>query len=166
MFIVAAGDRTPGTYGTELRTVIEAIRYRWTLYRLQSAERAEQDSYRDAVKKARAERKPREEVDSLEQEAWEMSKIHEDAIYLHITNHLRQVSNRMFLPMPAMDDEAAWFRRTDYHRRVLSDAGIATVRSRIRREHKERSEVGLAWLAGATGVLGALTGLLAVYLSN
>jgi hypothetical protein len=72
------------------------------------------------------------------------------------------------VPIPAMDDNHPHWQRTTHPglpvwlRHVLTDMGMKELRSAIRAEKKERSELARAWLASIAAVIGACTGLIGV----
>jgi hypothetical protein len=90
----------------------------------------------------------------------------------HVTARLRELCQRMLLPLPRFDapdpedwsagSETMWDRSRVTHQVFLSPKGIAEVRSRIRQERKERWEFTLALGALLIGLVGTLTGLAAV----
>ncbi len=68
------------------------------------------------------------------------------------------------LPIPDHGDENLWKRCQYSNRSNLTEKGIAELRATIRREQKETREIYLPWIAGLIGLVGAITGLLAIIL--
>lgn len=78
---------------------------------------------------------------------------------------LLRKARRLYLPVPRYTKENAdlWERSAaSYGRMLLTDKGIRQMLDDIRKEKMVRRDRLLAWIAPLTGVIGALTGLLAV----
>ena len=87
------------------------------------------------------------------------------------TGLLLRQARRLHVPTPPfrLDDGevvAPWEQGSRAQLVYLSDEGIALVRDAIRTEQRlrhERRAQWAVWLPALTGVIGALTGLLAIY---
>jgi hypothetical protein len=99
------------------------------------------------------------EIDLIEEE--------EDSLF---TNHLLRQAQRFRVPIPSYytydkkqsDD---WRQGRNLGLRCLTDQGIAKLREEIRKEMRwkhERRAHYVAWFSAIIGVIGALTGLIAV----
>ncbi len=90
----------------------------------------------------------------------------DDKILGLITSYLVSKANQNFLPTPSVSDENEMWERCNftgiYH---LTDKGIREVREIIRKEINERMEMHsfwVPWLGLLIGLIGAITGLIAV----
>ncbi|MGC5779496.1 hypothetical protein [Methylobacterium sp. NFXW15] len=81
----------------------------------------------------------------------------------HITEVLRNQAEYYFIPFPEYDDETSWQDNGDQRMPTLSPKGVLEVRSAIRKERKEAWEFWAGRLTTATGLIGALIGLVAVF---
>ena len=87
------------------------------------------------------------------------------------TDRLTAQARRLRVPLPHRfekdgTESDAWQHADLVGRWVLTSKGSAIVREEIRRELKGRREAGpqwLVWLSSLTGVIGATTGLLAIF---
>jgi hypothetical protein len=78
---------------------------------------------------------------------------------------LLRTARRLYLPVPRYTKTNAdlWERSAaSYGRMLLTDEGVRQMLDHIRAERMVRRDRLLAWIAPLTGVIGALTGLLAV----
>ncbi|MGO9245811.1 MAG: hypothetical protein ACLPT4_08780 [Verrucomicrobiia bacterium] len=95
----------------------------------------------------------------------ESGPIEEELEWLE-TTWRRDKAQRLHLPIPeipAGEDEDANWRRTDSGRWLLKPEGHSKIKALIRAERKEQREALIAWLTLIIGILGALTGLVAVW---
>jgi hypothetical protein len=85
-----------------------------------------------------------------------------DEIDALTTRRFRQIANRLMVPLPDYEDKQLWQDR--YYRRGknLTSKGIWELKKLIRQEKRERREGFVVLLATLTGIIGAITGLLAV----
>jgi hypothetical protein len=87
-----------------------------------------------------------------------------------VTNRLTALAEDFLIPVPANvtkrgefpEDDAAWIESPITGRWQLSRGAAADLRAAIRKEERERSELAFRFLAGITGVLGTLIGLVAL----
>ena len=115
---------------------------------------------RDSRKVASLESDRRFELDLQDEE--------EDA---HVTTALLRKARRLRVPIPhARNDDGSkadqWYEGSQTGRLYLTDAGIKAIREEIRRELKARHEGRtqlVVWMSALTGVIGAITGLIAVW---
>ena len=82
-----------------------------------------------------------------------------------ITMRLISKANKLIIPIPPFSKKEMW-KASRYHSRraVLKPNGIAELRKKIRNEQRDRRDVYLPWIVVTTGLIAALTGLLAVIL--
>ena len=83
------------------------------------------------------------------------------------SDYLNDQADKMLLHI-AMEDQT--YRRWEIsgltQRQRLNARARQELRSVLRTERKERSELARAWLTGLTGLIGVLIGLLAVFLGR
>jgi len=107
----------------------------------------------------------------LEDQYVEELRMIEEEREVHFTEKLLRKARRLRVPTPPMwyedGEQSPYWRTGPLHRRYLSRDGIKFVRKAIREEEKWRMEKRhqrIALLTAITGVIGALTGLVAVWL--
>lgn len=89
----------------------------------------------------------------------------EDELMVLVSSYWISVAHRLLIPIPKYETEGdTWERARSTGRYYLTRPALAELRTAIRKEQKERHEVWLLWLAALTGLIGALTGLVAVAL--
>jgi leucyl-tRNA synthetase len=141
--------------------MFEYLKFRWNLYRL-FRDRDNLDSfYKKAIQKA--EKDKRADVDGLIAEALHEQRWTDEDISILITNYLVRCASRKFLPIPNHQERGMWEACVfQQNRSVLTGAGIARLRSTIRAEQKERRDMITSWVTFGVGIIGAMTGLIAV----
>jgi hypothetical protein len=90
------------------------------------------------------------------------------------TRHLLKTARRLKVPIPRHHDEEGgimgqWEQGSRLGMWYLTPSGISELRSSVRSEmrwHIERRAHWVTWFAALTGILGALTGLLAIILNS
>jgi hypothetical protein len=101
-----------------------------------------------------------------------MYTLHQDREVMY-TKRLLRTARRLRVRIPDKYDDKG--ELTDYWERAwdgplyLSESGDAQLRSAIRVERKERHEARahwINWIAAITGLVGAVTGLLAIILAG
>lgn len=128
----------------------------------------------------RLDRQYRPEVEALEREhgrdslevqglvsEWRMEAgFVEDELENLRTQAILRKAHRLQLPTPpppyGQEEDENWNRGYTDGRWHLKLAGYSLVRSAIRTEQRERRETRLAWIGPLTGLIAAMTGLLAV----
>lgn len=146
--------------------MFETMTYRYRLW----CERRSRDRLLGAIDKAI--KAARREGDTDEEQSLVADYFHvqdeaEDAILLLRSRYLHQLADRYLISIPPLNDDESWTKSEIHPRRVyLSAKGAATVHSLIREEQKhlrEARDAWLPWLGAATGFIGALTGLIAIW---
>lgn len=128
-----------------------------------------EDDYARELTNAR-QAKDREKVAYLESTRRFELELQQEEEDDHITKKLRLKANRLRVPVPhvrsadgSLSDQ--WYEGSQTGRWYLTDLGIRTLREEIRKEQKARHESRAqltVWLSALTGILGAITGLVAV----
>ncbi|MBE3910770.1 hypothetical protein HJ153_22695 [Vibrio parahaemolyticus] len=119
--------------------------------------------------------KPEKVRDLIQSCRWEVG-VPEEELEHHLSQKILSKARKMRIPVPEADfDEDGhdnmqnWVEGSQTGYRYLSAQGYAKVRSSIRKELKERRDLRshwVVWLSAITGLVGAITGLLAVIGAN
>ena len=94
-------------------------------------------------------------------ESSEVSPLLEDIEVLK-TRRFVKIADRLMVPLPDRNDEELWEDSTCGTTKVLTAKGYWELKTLIRQDKRERSQLALMWLAALTGIIGVTTGLLAV----
>jgi hypothetical protein len=82
-------------------------------------------------------------------------------------NDVRSEAEKHFVPVSRVDFVSGKWERSDVSDRFrLTQQYIRELRSAIRAERKESSELTRSWITGLTGLIGVLIGLLAIILGH
>jgi hypothetical protein len=82
------------------------------------------------------------------------------------TRYLLNEADRYLLPRPSWDDRTQWVECKEATGLCLTPGAIKALRSDIRKERAERRQDwqgALVWVSGLTGLVGVMTGLIAVW---
>ncbi len=143
--------------------MIDEIVYRWKLSRLQQSKRKTTKIYCKLIDEAR---KKKDETEAEYQGSllWAQTDIIEDDIRWLVTQRLFNLADKYLLPRPEFGDieGGAWEEETIRRGYRLKPEAMAQLRAIIREEQKARSEHMRLWLVPLTGLVGAITGLIAV----
>lgn len=133
--------------------------------RLFKLDRHKENAYEAVLHEAKAAEKAYGRLKGEEvwqREAYRVDEWNEEIAWL-VTSYLLSKANKRFLPYPSYrEGEDPWERGHFTGKRYLTEKGISELRSRIRKEDRERFDLFLKIAAGLTGVIGALTGLIAI----
>ena len=111
------------------------------------------------------------EVEALQSEWIFEARLLEEQLEAIATNKLRRQAYRLKVPFPSPPYGSDEFETEDWERGhylrewYLKPSGYVRVRAVIRSEQKERREALLAWISSMTGLIGMITGLIAVLLT-
>jgi hypothetical protein len=142
---------------------MEFFRYRWRLQALQRQRDREQADYIKLTREVKAEHGSRSsEYLDICSEAFAHNEISGQKIAELQSRRLIALAERLWLPTPETSDEAAWDGEFGQRFGILSRSTMAELRSRIRREQHEASQIVFAWLGGLTGILGTAIGLVSL----
>lgn len=95
-------------------------------------------------------------------ESFELNMIYEKILTLK-TQYLSDIADKKSLPIPPRNEKDGLWESGHYTGRwYLTNKGIAELRSLIRKDRKERMEIFSYWVAILFGLIGAITGLIAV----
>lgn len=143
--------------------MFRGLRHRLTLNRLLRKKSRLSDDYSKTIREARESKKSPGDLDALMHEAsWEEQVLDEEIAALVTDYHVAR-ARRQFLPVPDHKDGVSWEECFTYsNRHVLTPKGMAELRATLRSERKAKFELTLMVLAAITGLVGAVTGLVAV----
>lgn len=146
--------------------MFDVIRFRYKLARLRKQLR---DIDKLVARKSAELRKKNaklQEIQDAERElSWPETEIIYDQIHKLHTDYLLSIASRLIVPTPSWDDQTCW-EESPMGFRYLTTKGIADLRAAIRSEQKLRLERILMWvpaIAALTGLIGALTGFIAIW---
>lgn len=140
------------------------IQWQWKLRRLQRERQAVTRDFCKKHEEARKQKKSREERAGIQMDElhW-LNEIDDQMEYL-ASSFLLEATQRLFLPIPEYSPEnGAWEQLRSTGQHVLTRDAMAKLRSAIRQEKRDRREGAIAWMTALAGVIGMLTGLIAVW---
>jgi hypothetical protein len=150
-----------------LRTVrrpqaFESVRLFWRVRQWQRKIRADEEAIHQAAKEAKARGASQAEIDEIT--GGEVAGVLRWKLREAMSDYLISKADRLIIPLPPDDDEKMCTIVDDDSERkyVLTYAGINELRNAIRAERKGRIERWLMLSSGLVGVIGAITGLVAV----
>ena len=137
--------------------MFEEIIYRWRLHKLEIQSNKIQKEYTKQSKGLSG-----EELENIRaKESSVIWPVLEDIDSL-ISNHFRQIANKLLVPLPDKKDNDLWEKQPYHQRTILSTKGIWELKKLIRREKHDKWEFFFLLLASLIGIIGAFTGLAAV----
>ena len=140
--------------------MFDYLKYLIKLAKLRRQESGVSNIYQEEFKSYRIQKKSREDIDRLDSDQYsELKPIWEEIDFLE-TSYLRAEAKKHFIPFPDFEAKNMWEECSFIGNvKVLSNLGIATVRSSLRNEQREKIKLILQVFAGITGIVGALIGL-------
>ena len=140
--------------------MLDYLKYRMKLAKLRREESRISKIYQKVFKSYRLQNKSKDDMGMLYSElSAELMPIREE-IDILVTSYLRGEARKKFIPLPDFESPKMWEEcSTISYQKVLSNLGIATVRSALRNERREKIKFVLQVLAGITGIIGTLIGL-------
>ena len=137
------------------------IRYQYQLTRCHT------ERWRTQRVASKLSRNPEVSLYELSADHWVALQMIEDNTKQLLSTYYESEAERLGLLVPPFDlGDDDWEQSDISGRRRLSRAAILKLRSAIRTEKKERSELFRAWLTSITGLIGVLIGLAAVILGR
>ena len=143
--------------------MFEGIKFNFRLLKLQRQRSKVKAFYNKANIEARKKGESREELEGIwQEERMELVLIDDDISHL-ISQRLLSLAEEYLLPRPEFKEEGKWIEsKVNPNSYRLSPLAISELRSAVRKEQKERYEHIFMWLAAITGIIGAISGLVAV----
>jgi hypothetical protein len=143
--------------------MVETVKFHWRLTKLKRAKREDEKSYNKLIAETRKNNKPRDEIDSLMHDAQLEERVADDQIREMVSRRLLDIADEYLLPRPEFKmKDGAWEESDVTSRWRLKPEAILELRAAIRKERKDRSEHMLMWAPALIGLLGAISGLVAV----
>lgn len=145
--------------------MLDGARHYLQLQRLQKIKRRTHAAYAKDLKKARDQKKDRDELEHIRfNEQSEIDFVNDEIATLH-TRYLLDLADKYLLPKPDFDDgeKGVWVesRITGYWQ--LSPETMVKLRTAIRSEQKNRRDIWLGVLTLLIGLVGALAALVSVW---
>jgi hypothetical protein len=146
--------------------MLPELKYEWKVQQLQRARRrllADYKKQRLQLPKGPDRKDARESL--IAREMIDVEEANEEISSL-TTSHLVEEAQRLIVPIPEHADERYWKFDDTFGRWHLTTEGVIKLRADIRAERKARREPLMTLLPVTIGLIGALTGLLAVILKK
>ncbi len=147
------------------RLLVSLLPRRWVLNaKLHRINRIYRKLVADAEKKLTP-----DELQELQVEWYSESEPIEEELRSIFADKLVKKANRLKVPIPPKcitgrdEVNGNWQRGTFTGLWYLTSEGLSKLRSSIRAERRERRDAAAFWIAVLTGLIGALTGLIAVW---
>ena len=139
-------------------------KFRWEQLKIERWMDKISRAHTEAEEKARARGATAQELYDLGHEHHFEHRLAEDEMIRLTSSYYVRLANRMLIPIPEFKTEGgAWTESQQrpglYH---LTPQALHDLRATIRAERKARREEWTIWLAGFTGVIGAISGLIAI----
>ncbi|MGC2459250.1 MAG: hypothetical protein WA435_14785 [Gallionellaceae bacterium] len=120
-------------------------------------------AHKDAEKNVREKGASSEALYQLGHEYCFEHLLADDEMIRLTSSHYVRLANRMLIPVPEFKTEGgAWMESEQTGLYHLTPQAVHELRATIRAEKKARREEWTIWLALMTGVIGALSGLIAI----
>jgi len=146
--------------------MLEYLKFQYKLNKLFREKDKTRKLYAKSIEELRSKTASRDEFESLYAEERSMMVLAEHEIENLTTTYFIRVAQRKFIEIPVWNDENAWISSSlDPNRRVLSNAAISELRSKIMTYRKERNEQLVPLISALTGLAGAVIGLIALFMS-
>ncbi|MAS95059.1 MAG: hypothetical protein CMO55_17830 [Verrucomicrobiales bacterium] len=138
--------------------MIEAIKFHFRIRSLLRRSQCADQKNREAISQAKSDGRSAEDIQSLEHDAIHDYREFDELIRESMTTFLTNRARKLILPLPSDDD--AWSTGYLYQNRILTEKGIARLRSAIRQEKSERSHLWVTPVSLIIGLIGAVTALI------
>ena len=130
------------------------------LFKLKRSIQKLRGEYEADIKKAQKEGKSQEHIDGIIAEMFGMCRDDEFEIEKIITKELRSKAQKYYIELPDRNDEKIW--ENNYGSYILTEHGKSTISKQIKVHRREDYEFIIKILSVLIGLIGALTGLIAV----
>lgn len=138
--------------------------YRLSLCKLNRRRSKIDKSYKKQYEQAKKEGSE-ERTDEIAADAsYALGEIDDEILYLEHC-YLTSVAKKLLLPVPPFatkENGGMWEKSNITRKWRLTSKGITELRDIIRKERKERTELLARWISMLIGLIGAITGLVAV----
>jgi hypothetical protein len=139
------------------------VKFRWQQHKIERWMDRISSAHKEAEQKARAQSATADEIHDLGHQ-YDLEHLLADDEMIRLTSsYYLRLANRMLIPLPEFKTEGgAWVESVPTGRYHLTPQALHDLRATIRAEKKARREELTAWLAMIIGVIGALSGLIAI----
>ena len=144
--------------------MIGTLRFRYHLLRIELVQNKTKRSYDRDLKKAKLEKASPERIRSIQDEDEHEWRFAEDEKNELVSRYLLEHAYKHSLPIPGIGSVESWEESKTTGVRLLTAKAQREMRLAIRAERKDRSENTRLWLTRLTGLIGAITGLVALLL--
>jgi len=152
---------------SEAPLMLDWLRYRYDLWRLHNEKRAVHRYNARSWRRARRGKDITEAVENIKTHKWRNDLLIDDEIYQLESDYVQRQAERLLLSVPRFSEISNQWEESSFTKRWrLTRPTMLQLRSAIRAEKKERSELARSWLASLTGLIGVLIGLLAIILGK
>lgn len=143
--------------------MISNYKFNNKLKSLQKSRQKLREAYAQDLKSAYKEYKSEEDIQEIRaMEMHEVSMIDEE-ISMLATTHWISVAEKKALPVPSRDDKNMWKQcHTMSREYVLTNNGITQIRSEYNKLRDSKYHLLFQTIAALTGIIGAITGLIAI----
>lgn len=144
--------------------MIEWIKFRWGQWRIQRGIDKNSRDWRAAEKKARAKGANADELHELGYSYHFEQLVAEDEMIRLNHRYYVRLANRLLVPVPEFKSEGGGWKESEFapnHFHLSPDA-LHELRTAIHTEKKARREAWGFWVTILVGLIGALTGFVAV----
>ena len=115
------------------------------------------------IQKAWKDGKPQVDIQALEHKSYVEQKMIDEEISILTSDYLIRKARRRFVFLPSRETDEMWEHCEMISTRyVLTNQGISQLQSSLRKRLKEQVEIIMLLLAALTGIIGAVTGFVAV----
>jgi len=140
-----------------------SIKYQWKRNRLLAKQARTGRQFNLEIEKAHKNGEARDKIESRRADAYFEYSYAQEQIDELVTNHMIAIAKKLMIEQPEYSDDSMWAEARYVGRnKILSEKGIAKLRSDIRKERNERVNLWIPWITTIIGLVGALTGLMAI----
>jgi 5-formyltetrahydrofolate cyclo-ligase len=144
--------------------MFDCLKFKLKLNNLYEKQRKHIKKYQAIISKARKENQSPEQIEFLKSEDDFGYLEYEEEINLLITRNLLRKANNLMIPLPSYSNEEMWERCDHNSGHYLTRKGMSEIKASIRQEKRENMALYLPWITALIGIIGAITGLMAVIL--
>jgi len=155
--------------------MLDWLRYRRDLARLRKQYAKDLKALHNAYAAAQKQNKTISEANELRDKWLDKFRDNQDRIALLETEYLTSQARKHLVPMPkvpaeiydgAPDPSGKWRCQNLGFDCLLTDEAVRELRRELRADRRERLEIVRSWVAGLTGLIGVIIGLLAIILGR
>jgi hypothetical protein len=147
--------------------MLDWLRYRYKLSQLHAEKARTHRRVERSHRRAEQGKNIKDALNNIRSHKWRNDLLIDDDIYQLEADYVQRQAERLLLSVPKFSEVSQYWEKSSFTERWrLSRPTMLELRSAIRTERKESSELARSWLTGITGLLGVLIGLLAIILGH